>query len=275
MQARKGGARAPRRTSKIRPKPDVAPPAAGRDLRPCIRYKLASSLLKGSIRAPDTLTFPGTATPPCPGGRQTSLLASCAELPDHIDRGHTPATHTLLAASIQDIVSCASVTTASTLKVLCSIGCFAWPCQPIVGRAAGTKVRSRTRGARVFKGAGAVGRRVQAATCMHRLARREQIACIDGRSRHIRSLWMHRIILDAIRPALSPRAKAGTRPGPHARFPGPEVKRKDALRRRTDARDDEGAVSEGDGSPVPFSKRRNSNFSPFEFQSKKKDGPES
>ena len=173
------------------------------------------------------------------------MLASCAELPDHIDRGHTAATHTLLAASVQGRAYCASVTTASTLRALCSIGCFAWPCQPIVGRAAGTKVRSRTRGARVCKGAGAVGRRVKAAACMHRLARREQLACIDGRSRHIRSLWMHRIILDAIRPALSPRSKAGTRPGPHARFPGPEVKREDALRRRTDARDGEGAGIRG------------------------------
>ena len=245
MQARRGGARAPRRTSKIRPKPEVAPPAAGRDLRPCIRSKLASSLLKSSMPAPDTLTFPGTATPPCRGGRQTSLLAICAELPDHIDRGHTAATHTLLAASIQGKASCPSVTTASTLRALCIIGCFAWPCQPLVGRAAGTKVRSRTRGARVFKGAGAVGRRVQAAACMQRLARREQLACIDGLGRHIRSLWMHRIILDAIRPALSPRSKAGTRPGPHARFPGPEVKRDDALRRRTDARDDEGAGIRG------------------------------
>ena len=90
------------------------------------------------------------------------MLAICAELPDHIDRGHTAATHTLLVASIQDRASCASVTTASTLSALCSIGCFAWPCQPLVGRAAGTEVRSRTRGARVFKGAGAVGRRVLA-----------------------------------------------------------------------------------------------------------------
>ena len=245
MKARRGGARAPRRTSKIRPKPEVASPAAGRDLRPCTRSKLASSLLKGSMPAPDTLTFPGPATPPCRGGCQTSLLASCAELPEHIDRGHTAATHTLVAASVQGRASCASVATASTLRALCSIGCFAWPCQPLVGRAAGTEVRSRTRGARVFKGAGAVGRRVQAAACMHRLARREQLACIDGRGRHIRSLWMHRIILDAIRPALSPRSKAGTRPGPHARFPGPEVKRDDALRRRTDARDDEGAGIRG------------------------------
>ena len=180
------------------------------------------------------------------------MLDSCAELPDHIDRGHTAATHTLVTASIQDQASCASVTKASTLRALCSIGCFAWPCQPIVGRAAGTKVRSRTRGARVLKGAGAVGRRVQAAACMHRLARCEQLACIDGRSRRIRSLWMHRIILDAIRPALSPRPKAGTSPGPHARFTGPEVKRKDALRRPTAARDDEGAVSEGDGTLIPF-----------------------
>ena len=170
MQARRGGARAPRRTSKIRPKPEVAPPAAGRDLRPCIRSKLASSLLKASIPAPDTLTFPGTATLQCRGGRQTSLLASCAELPSHIDRGHTAAAHTLLAASIQGRASYASVTTASTLRALCSIGCFAWPCQPIVGRAAGTEVRSRTRGARVFKGAGAVGRPVQAVVCMQRLA---------------------------------------------------------------------------------------------------------
>ena len=252
MQARRGGARAPRRTSKIRPKPEVAPPAAGLDLRPCIRSKLASSLLKASMLAPDILTFPGTATPPCRRGRQTSLLASCAELPDHIDRGHTAATHTLLAASIQGRASYASVTTASTLRALCSIGCFAWPCQPIVGRAAGTEVRSRTRGARVCKGAGAVGRRVQAAVSMQKLARREQLACIDGLGRHIRSLWMHRIILDAIRPALSPRSKAGTRPGPHARFPGPEVKREDALRRRTDARDGEGAGIRGrrDSRPV-------------------------
>ena len=116
--------------------------------------------------------------------RQTSLLASCAELPDHIDRGHTAASHTLLAASFKYIASCASVTTASTLRSLCSIGCLAWPCQPIVGRAAGTKIRSRTRGARVFKGAGAVGRRMQAAATRQRLARREQLACIDGRSIH-------------------------------------------------------------------------------------------
>ena len=34
-------------------------------------------------------------------------------------------------------------------------------------------------------------------------------------------------------------------------------------------------VSEGDGSHTPFSKSRNSNFSPFEFQTKKKGGPES
>ena len=61
---------------------------------------------------------------------------------------------------------------------------MAWPCQPIVGRAAGTKIRSRTRGARVFKGAGAVGRRMQAAATRQRLARREQLACIDGRSIH-------------------------------------------------------------------------------------------
>ena len=44
----------------------------GRDLRPCIQSKLASSLLKASMPALDTLTFPGTATPPCRGGRQTS-----------------------------------------------------------------------------------------------------------------------------------------------------------------------------------------------------------
>ena len=240
MQARKGGARAPRRTSKIRPKPEVAPPAAGRGLRPCIRSKLASSLLKGSIPAPDALTFPGMATLQCRGGRQTSLLASCAELPSHIDRGHTAAAHTLLAASIQGRASYASVTTASTLRAPCSIGCLAWPCQPIVGRAAGTEVRSRTRGARAFKGTGAVGKRVKAAATRQRLARREQLGCIDGRGRHIRSMGMHRIILHAIRPALSPQSKAGTMPGPHARFPGPEVKREDALRRRTDARDDEG-----------------------------------
>jgi hypothetical protein len=234
MQARKGGARAPRRTSKIRPKPEVAPPAAGRGLRPCIRSKLASSLLKGSMPAQDTLTFPGTATPPCRGGRQTSLLASCAELPDHIDRGYTAAAHTLVAASVQGRAPCASVTTASTLRAPCSIGCLAWPCQPIVSRAAGTEVRSRTRGARAFKGTGAVGKRVKAAATRQRLARREQLGCIDGRGRHIRSMGMHRIILHAIRPALSPQSKAGTMPGPHARFPGPEVKRKDALRRPTD-----------------------------------------
>ena len=184
MQARRGGARAPRRTSKIRPKLEVAPPAAGRDLRPCIRSKLASSLLKGSMPAPDTLTFPGTATPPCRGGLQTSLLASCAELPDHIDRSHTAATHTLVAASVQGRAPCASVTTASTLRALCSIGFFAWPCQPIVGRAAGTEVRSRTRGVRVFKGTDVIGRRMKAAATRQRLARREQLACIDGRSIH-------------------------------------------------------------------------------------------
>ena len=153
-----------------------------------------------------------------------------------MDRGHTAATHTLLAASVQGRASYASVTTASTLRALCIIGCFAWPCQPIVGRAAGTEVRSRTRGARVFKGTGAVGKPLKAAVFMQRLARREQLACIDGRGRHIRSMGMHRIILHAIRPALSPRSKAGTRPGPYARFPGPEVKRKDALRRRTEER---------------------------------------
>ena len=187
----------------------------------------------------------GTATPPCRGGHQTSLLASCAELPDHIDRGHTAATHTLLAASIQDRASFPSVTTASTLRAPCIIGCLAWPCQPIVGRAAGTEVRSRTRGARVFKGTDTVGRRMQAAATRQRLARREQLACIDGRCRHIRSMRMHHIILHAVRPALSPLPKAGTRPGPHARFPGPEVKRKDVLRRPTDARDDEGAGIRG------------------------------
>ena len=112
----------------------------------------------------------GTGHTPCRGGHQTSLLASCAEQPDHIDRGHTAATHTLLAASVQDRAPCASVTTASTLRALCSIGCFAWPCQPIVGRAAGTEVRSRTRGARVFKGAGAVARRAKAAVSLQRLA---------------------------------------------------------------------------------------------------------
>ena len=72
-----------------------------------------------------------TATTPCRGGHQTSLLASCAELPDHIDRGHTAATHTLLAVPVQGRAPCASVTTASTLRALYSIGCFAWPCQPI------------------------------------------------------------------------------------------------------------------------------------------------
>ena len=102
--------------------------------------------------------------------RPASLLASCAELPEHMDRGHTAATHTLLAASVQGRASCASVTTASKLRALCIIGCFAWPCQPIVGRAAGTEVRSRTRGARVFKGTGAVGKRVKAAVSMQRLA---------------------------------------------------------------------------------------------------------
>ena len=184
--------------------------------------------------------------------RPASLLASCAELPEHMDRGHTAATHTLLAASVQGRASCASVTTASKLRALCIIGCFAWPCQPIVGRAAGTEVRSRTRGARVFKGTDAVGRRVKATATRQRLARREQLACIDGRCRHIRSMRMHRIILHAIRPILSPRSEAGTRPGPHARFPGPEVKRKDALRRPTDARDDEGAGIRGrrDSDPV-------------------------
>ena len=139
-------------------------------LRACIRLKQADSLLQVPIRTQYGLGCMGTATPPCRGGHQTSLLASCAELPDHIDRGHTAATHTLLAASVQCTASCASVTTASTLRALCSIGCFAWPCQPIVGRAAGTEVRSRTRGARVFKGTGAVGRDVQAAVSMQRLA---------------------------------------------------------------------------------------------------------
>ena len=252
MQARRGGARAPRRTSKIRPKLEVAPPAAGRDLRPCIRSKLASSLLKGSMPAPDTLTFPGTATPPCRGGHQTSLLASCAELPDHIDRGHTAATHTLVAASVQGRAPCASVTTASTLRALCSIGCFAWPCQPIVGRAAGTEVRSRTRGVRVFKGTDVIGRRMKAAATRQRLARREQIACIDGRSIHKFDADAPHNLLHAIRPVLSPRSEAGTRPGPHPRFPGPEVKRKDALRRPTDARDGEGDGIRGrrDSHPV-------------------------
>ena len=197
------------------------------------------------MRPAEGHTCPESATPPCRGAHQTSMPHSCAELPDHIDRGHTAATHTLLAASVQCRASCASVTTECTLRALCSIGCFAWPCQPIVGRAAGTEVRSRTRGARVFKGTDAVGRRAKAAATRQRLARREQLACIDGRSRHIRSMRMHLIILHAIRPLLSPRPNAGTRPGPHARFPGPEVKRKDALRRPTDARDHEGAGIRG------------------------------
>ena len=34
-------------------------------------------------------------------------------------------------------------------------------------------------------------------------------------------------------------------------------------------------VSEGDGTPVPFSKSRSSNFSPFHFQVKKKGAGES
>ena len=166
--------------------------------------------------------------------------------------GHQGVGCSCVAASVQGRASCASVTTASTLRALCSIGCFAWPCQPIVGRAAGTEVRSRTRGVRVFKGTDAVGRRMKAAATRQRLARREQIACIDGRCRHIRSMRMHRIILHAIRPVLSPRSEAGTRPGPHPRFPGPEVKRKDALRRPTDARDGEGDGIRGrrDSHPV-------------------------
>ena len=208
--------------------------------------------------------------------RPASLLASCAELPEHMDRGHTAATHTLLAASVQGRASCASVTTASTLRAPCSIGCLAWPCQPIVGRAAGTEVRSRTRGARVFKGTDAVGRRVKAAATRQRLARREQLACIDGRGRHIRSLWMHRIILDAIRPALSPRSKAGTRPGPYARFPGPEVKRKDALRRRTEERRWRGSRIRRRTCPPPRSAKAGFLTSRhLSFRPKKKGGPES
>jgi hypothetical protein len=58
------------------------------------------------------------------------LLASCAELPDHIDRRHTAAAHTLVAASVQGRASCASVTTASTLRALCSIGCLACRASP-------------------------------------------------------------------------------------------------------------------------------------------------
>ena len=92
-----------------------------------------------------TLTCPEPATPPCRGAHQTGLPHGHREMPEYIDCDHTAATHTLLAALVQSIVSCASVTTAGVLRALFLIGCLAWLRQLVVARAAGTEVRSHTR----------------------------------------------------------------------------------------------------------------------------------
>jgi len=52
----------------------------------------------------------------------------------------------LLAWLIQGEGPGASGTPADTLRPRSMIGCLAWPCQLIVARAAGTEIRSRTRG---------------------------------------------------------------------------------------------------------------------------------
>ena len=114
-------------------------------LRLCIGFKLANSLPKGPMPAAYTLTCPEPVTPSCCGAHQAGLPHSRGELPDYIDCGHTAATHTLLAALVQSIVSCASVTTAGVLRALFLIGCLAWLRQLVVARAAGTEVRSHTR----------------------------------------------------------------------------------------------------------------------------------
>ena len=90
--------------------------ASAPPLRLGIGFKLANSLPKGPMPAAYTLTCPGPATPPCRGAYQTGLPHSRVEMPEYIDCDHTAATHTLLAALVQNRASCASVTTAGGLK---------------------------------------------------------------------------------------------------------------------------------------------------------------
>ena len=110
------------------------------------RSKRLYSRTKGPVRPAEGHTFPELATPPCRGAHQTSMPHSCAELPDHIDHGHTAASHTLLATLVQRTASDALVTPAITPRALCTIGCLAWQCKPLVARAAGIEVSSYSRG---------------------------------------------------------------------------------------------------------------------------------
>jgi len=99
MQGRRSRPAAGGATSGFWPNFEVRRGALAPPLRACMRLKQADSLLQVPIRTQYGLDCMGPATRHA-GGRQTSLLASCAELPDHIDRGHTAASHTLLASSI-------------------------------------------------------------------------------------------------------------------------------------------------------------------------------
>ena len=110
------------------------------------RSKRLFSRTKGPVRPAEGPYCLVTATLACRGAHQTSMPHSCAELPDHIDHGHTAANHTLLATLVQRTASDALETPAITPRALCTTGCLAWQCKPLVARAAGTGVSSYARG---------------------------------------------------------------------------------------------------------------------------------
>ena len=59
---------------------------------PFTRSKRMNSRTKVPVRPAEGPYCLGTATLACRGAHQTSMLHGCAELPDHIDYGHTAET---------------------------------------------------------------------------------------------------------------------------------------------------------------------------------------
>jgi hypothetical protein len=149
------------------PRPNVLP----HDPRPS-PGTLTSQYRHSGSPHPDTRGWGQTAMPRgLPDG-----LATHGELPEHIDYDHTASQSHLLAWLIQGEGLRASGTPADTHsdRAACMVGCLAWPCQLIVARAAGTEIRSRTRGrVCVVKEADPLGLPIKAVACMKTLAPRD------------------------------------------------------------------------------------------------------
>ena len=118
---------------------------------PFTRSKRQIPRAKDQVRPSEGLHCLGTATPPCRGAHQASMLHGCAEVRERFDPDHPAANHTLPAALVQGQGTGASGTMEDTLRPRSTIGCSAWPCKLIVDLVMEIDLRPQSKGGCVFK----------------------------------------------------------------------------------------------------------------------------